>query len=96
MNFAKMSNNKVVNIEVADRTWIEAQPNKDDYIEYTSDNPASIGGDYYEEYFYPEKPYDSWQRDGQGNWISPVPKPNDEKFYSWDENTLTWIEVVLY
>lgn len=27
-------------------------------------------------------------------WIPPVPYPDDEKVYTWDEPTLSWIEVV--
>jgi hypothetical protein len=31
-------------------------------------------------------------------WMPPVPYPNDEKFYKWDENTASWkeIETILF
>jgi hypothetical protein len=90
MNYAKLDGNTVVNIEVADRTWIEAQPNKEDYIEYTIDNPAIIGGDYIDGYFYPIKPFESWSRDGKGNWVAPKPKPDNENFYFWNDEILDW------
>lgn len=43
-----------------------------------------------------EKPYPSWILDENNNWISPVPEPTeavDGKMYSWDEETLSWIEI---
>lgn len=52
-------------------------------------NPAYVGGDYVNGYFYPPQPYSSWTRD-KGNWISPVPYPNDEQRYFWNEETQSW------
>jgi hypothetical protein len=59
-------------------------------------NPAYVGGDYVEGYFYSPRPFPSWNRDGKGNWIAPVALPEDAgtgeppKIYTWDENTLSW------
>lgn len=36
------------------------------------------------------KPFGSWLLDGE-NWISPIPYPNDEQNYIWDEQSLSWI-----
>lgn len=60
---------------------------------YTLDNPACIGGDYFEGYFYPPKKYNSWLRDTVNKtWIPPNPRPNDGKYYVWNESKLEWQE----
>ena len=28
------------------------------------------------------------------NWEAPVPYSDDDKFYEWDEETLSWVEDV--
>lgn len=28
-------------------------------------------------------------------WISPIPYPNDNKSYIWDENTISWKEFII-
>lgn len=90
MNYAKLDGNIVVNIEVADQEWVDEQPNKDSYVAYTFDNPAVIGGDYIDGFFYPIKPFESWSRDNKGNWVAPKPKPDNENPYIWNEETLDW------
>ena len=41
--------------------------------------------------FIPPQPFPSWTLDEQTcQWISPIPFPNDEKQYFWDESTLSW------
>tara|TARA_R110000787_G_scaffold282860_1_gene395023 strand:+ start:930 stop:1199 length:270 start_codon:yes stop_codon:yes gene_type:complete len=52
-------------------------------------NPAFVGGDYVDGYFYPTQPFLSWTRDN-GNWISPIPYPKDEQLYSWNEQNQSW------
>lgn len=40
------------------------------------------------------QPFPSWIKDGSTyQWNAPVPRPTDGKFYRWDEDTLSWIEV---
>jgi hypothetical protein len=56
-------------------------------------NPAYIGGDYIEGWFYPPQPYPSWTR-SEGSWIPPVPMPS-EGTWSWDETAQEWIEVTV-
>lgn len=46
------------------------------------------------EMFLPNKPYNSWLLDEQTFiWKAPKPKPNDGKYYSWNEEELSWIEI---
>jgi hypothetical protein len=59
-------------------------------------NFAGIGYTYDEsrDAFIPPKPYPSWiLNEGSCLWESPIPHPDDEGFYEWDESTLTWNRV---
>lgn len=59
-------------------------------------NYAGIGYVYDREKdaFYEQKPFPSWILDDETClWNPPVEKPSDNKFYKWDEDTLSWIEV---
>jgi hypothetical protein len=85
-NFALLNeNNIVINIAVAEDNFF---PNGN-WIEYTEDNPAFIGGDYLEGYFYYPQPYPSWSRN-KGTWQAPKEKP--EGLYSWDEDLGDWVK----
>jgi len=87
-NFALLDeNNKVLNISIADEGWTGQG-----WVEYTNDNPAHIGGDYVDGYFYPPQPFASWTRD-KGSWKAPTEAPNNSPFTYWDEATLTWVEI---
>jgi hypothetical protein len=40
------------------------------------------------------QPYPSWVGDiNTMSWQSPVPYPQDDKYYQWDEPTMSWVEV---
>ena len=59
-------------------------------------NHASIGGVYDEirDAFIPPHPYPSWVLDEDTClWDAPVPKPNDGQPYSWDEDTVSWVQI---
>jgi len=43
--------------------------------------------------FVPPQPYASWVLNDAAQWEAPVPMPEDDKRYSWDEATLSWVEV---
>jgi hypothetical protein len=44
--------------------------------------------------FIPPKPYPSWTLDDDTClWQPPTPYPDDGGMYTWDEDTLTWVEV---
>lgn len=58
-------------------------------------NYACIGGTYdpVRDAFIPPKFYPSWVLNEETLlWQPPIPRPDDDKFYYWDENSLTWIE----
>jgi hypothetical protein len=59
-------------------------------------NYAGIGYAYDEgrDAFIPPQPFSSWILvEDTCQWTAPVPKPTDGKMYSWDEATLSWIEI---
>ena len=54
---------------------------------------AGIGYSYNEQYnvFIAPKPYNSWTLNVTTfDWDPPVPYPNDDNYYIWNENTQTW------
>ena len=45
--------------------------------------------------FIPPQPFPSWLLDEETClWGAPVPHPADGKYYRWDEDTLTWVEII--
>jgi hypothetical protein len=59
-------------------------------------NYAGIGYKYDEkrDAFIPPKAFDSWLLDEETcQWQAPIEYPNDDKFYRWDENTISWVEI---
>jgi hypothetical protein len=61
-------------------------------------NYAGIGYTYDAELdaFYAPQPFESWTLNPETcTWVPPVPMPTDEKLYTWDEESLSWKEVVL-
>lgn len=43
--------------------------------------------------FVPPKPYPSWVLNNEtAQWVAPVPMPTDDKKYTWDEATQSWVE----
>jgi hypothetical protein len=55
-------------------------------------NPAYVGGDYVDGFFYPPQPYPSWTR-SEGQWVAPVSMPDDGGRYQWDEDLQEWVEL---
>ena len=44
--------------------------------------------------FIPPKIYPSWNiNEDTCRWDAPTPKPDDDKYYSWDEDTTSWVEI---
>ena len=45
--------------------------------------------------FIPPQPYASWLLNEEtAQWEAPTPYPDDEKRYTWDEETTSWVEIV--
>jgi hypothetical protein len=59
-------------------------------------NFAGIGFTYDEsrDAFIPEPVYKNWVLDEETcNWVAPIPYPNDDKAYIWNDNKIEWEEV---
>ena len=55
---------------------------------YTYDNSRDA--------FIPPTPFASWiLNEDTCLWEAPTPMPTDDKQYSWDEETLSWVEIEL-
>jgi hypothetical protein len=72
-------------------TWVQTSYNatiRKNYagIGYTFDSGRDA--------FIPPKPYASWTlNEDTCNWEAPVAYPTDDKMYSWDEATTSWVEI---
>ena len=59
-------------------------------------NYAGVGYTYdlEKDAFIPPKPYNSWiLNEATCLWDSPIPFPNDGKRYTWNEETVSWVEL---
>jgi hypothetical protein len=59
-------------------------------------NYAGIGYTYDKERdaFYSQKPFSSWiLNEDTCIWESPIPMPDDDKQYAWNEETTSWVEL---
>jgi len=59
-------------------------------------NYAGIGYEYRENIdgFVPPQPYPSWLlNESTGLWEAPVPYPDGDNLYIWDEELQEWVEV---
>lgn len=70
-------------------TWIQTSYNAKIRGKY-----AAIGDTYNlrEDLFISPQPYPSWIRTGS-YWQAPVPLPEDEKMYKWNEEELRWDQI---
>jgi hypothetical protein len=72
-------------------TWVQTS-----YNATIRKNYAGIGYkfDSVRDAFIPPKPFASWVLDEETcNWEAPVARPEDDKMYTWDEATTSWVEV---
>ena len=61
-------------------------------------NYAGIGYTYNEKLdaFIPPKPYPSWiLNESTAQWNAPIPFPDDNKIYVWDEESQSWIPTTI-
>ena len=73
-----------------DTRWVQTSYNGNKRKNY-----AGIGYTYdpINDWFTSPQPYPSWVLDSEAKWQPPVAHPNDDKYYSWDESTINWVEV---
>jgi hypothetical protein len=71
---------------LADENWIE-----DDWLPC---GDAQIGWTYADGIFTAPKPFASWTLI-DNEWNAPTAKPNDGKYYSWNESLGIWQERII-
>jgi len=95
--FAAIENNIVLNRIVAESKAIAEEITGATCVEYTTEL-VEVGGTYLNGKFVRRKPYDSWVTDGDASWLPPVDPPAEDlenpKHYTWNEETISWVEVV--
>tara|TARA_R110000772_G_scaffold218584_1_gene329162 strand:- start:22 stop:354 length:333 start_codon:yes stop_codon:yes gene_type:complete len=107
-HFAKIVNKIVTQVIVADQDWVDALDGNWVQTSYNTQggvhllgdtalrkNYAGIGYTYDSDRdaFYAPQPFPSWTlNEDSCIWEPPKPMPEDDKFYGWDENSLSWIE----
>lgn len=75
----------------ADTRWVQTS-----YNGRIRKNYAGVGYTYDEgrDAFIPPKPYSSWVLDeALCIWAPPVPRPEDDQLWRWDEDSLGWVLV---
>lgn len=69
--------------------------------EYTVNVWAENAGDIWQDSVnfilpFPPQPYASWILDEEtGIWASPIPYPDDNELYQWDEEAQSWVPIEL-
>lgn len=97
INFAELDeNNNVINLIVATDASITQIPGK--FIKCSDvGGEVSIGGQYNRDAnkFIAPKPFPSWVLNENLEWEPATgPKPDDGKFYGWDEESNSWYEII--
>lgn len=102
-HFAKLdSNNIVENVIVAEQSFINSGVVGDSFLWIqTSYNDnfrgkyATVGDtwDKVNEQFVSPQPFASWTLDANFCWQAPTARPEGDAAYTWDEDTVSWVEV---
>jgi len=101
-HFAKIDNNVVTQVIVAEQDFINSGKVGDSFLwVQTSYNNnfrkqyAGVGYTYDKtnDVFVSPQPYPSWSLDGSFDWNAPTAMPSDDKMYTWDEENTQWVEV---
>jgi hypothetical protein len=102
-HFAKLNNNIVTEVIVAEQDFINSGLVGDSFLwvqtsynENFRKNFATVGSSYdaTRDAFIPPKPYASWAlNETTCLWECPVVYPDDGKRYTWNETDQTWDDV---
>lgn len=90
MNYAVLEGKDVINTIVADSLEIAQEITGKTCVEYSDTEFAEPGGTYENKKFIQRQPFPSWTLDSKKKWQPPTPYPNDEFFYVWSEETVSW------
>lgn len=88
--FAVINNDNVLNTIEADSKEIAESITGYTCIEYT-DEPAEPNGFYRNGGFIKAQPYPSWVLNSENSWEAPVPMPEGDGPWIWDEDSISWV-----
>jgi hypothetical protein len=81
-------------------TWVQTSYNTSGGVnnrqggEALHKNYAGIGYTWDGIGFAAPQPFPSWTKNSETYfWEAPTPKPVDDKFYRWNEDTTSWVEI---
>jgi hypothetical protein len=101
-HFAKLDNNIVENVVVAEQDFINSGIVGDAFLWVQTSYNGSFRGKYasigdtwdkVNEVFISPKPYPSWTLNASHDWQPPTAYPDDGNMYTWNEDTTAWVEV---
>lgn len=88
--YARITNGIVDNVIVDDGHYVSGQPDK--WVRVEGELPG-IGYIFDGIKFTPPKPYPSWiLSENDSEWLPPVPLPDEEHVYLWNEDKKNWVE----
>jgi hypothetical protein len=102
-HFAKLNNNTVTEVIVAEKNFINSGLVGDEFLwvqtSYNNNfrkNYATVGSIYdsVRDAFYAPQPHPSWTLiESTCQWQAPVAYPDDGKEYKWVEASTNWVEI---
>ena len=93
-HFARVFNNKVTDVIVADQEFIDGITEME-AAHWVESSSICKGWNYdpQAQVFYPPQSYPSWTLDKDTwTWVAPKDKPDDGKEYMWYESINNWAE----
>jgi len=102
-HYAKVTNSLVTRVIVAEAeffdTFVDSSPGEWIQTSYSGSIRKNYAGidytyDATRDAFIAPQPYPSWTLDeATCQWAASVAMPDDDKMYTWDEDTTAWVEV---
>ena len=102
-HFAKLNSNTVTEVIVSEKDFINSGQVGDEFLwvqtSYNDNFRKNFAGKGYtydktRDAFIPPKPYPSWTLvEDTCQWEAPVTRPDDNKNYTWNEDTTNWTEI---
>lgn len=93
--YAKINEeNIVIDLIVADKDHIDSGINGNpNMFKQVEEDSVGMGWHYVPEknIFYEPQPFNSWTLNEIYEWQPPVAYPDDGEYYSWNEETLSWV-----
>ena len=89
---SELKGKQFLNATFGQSKWVQTSYNGNFRKQY-----AGIGYFYHDknDIFVEPQPFQSWSIDENFDWQPPTPYPTDGKLYKWNEEALTWDEIII-